>query len=207
MIVFSHNHYYIYIRQRKWTTRGENGKNRWVLFNDEQVYAMSEGWSEILNDCLSSKAYPSVLVYESVDATVADDVEVDDPVITQQQVDDWLTQAEEQDEDLFTQENIDEQIRLFKLHEQKLNQTGDGDTQGAEEYHGEGFYKLFYIQGKQKQVNMNCYNSKNEVTNAYGKYTTSKAMTAGFEIVSIKAASKRAKTELSKLKNFINAEK
>ena len=42
------------------------GVDRWVLFNDEQVYAMAEGWQEILNDCLGSKAYPSVLVYEQV---------------------------------------------------------------------------------------------------------------------------------------------
>ena len=92
---------------------------------------MSDGWSEILNDCLSAKAYPSVLVYEAASANDSDKIcqEVEVPVITQQQVDEWLTQAEEQDEDLFTQENIEEQIRLFKLHEQKLNQTGDGDGQ------------------------------------------------------------------------------
>ena len=42
------------------------GVDRWVLFNDEQVYSMTEGWSEILNDCLGSKAYPSVLVYEEM---------------------------------------------------------------------------------------------------------------------------------------------
>jgi len=54
---------------------------------------------------------------------------------------------------------------------------------------------------------MNCYNSKDEVTNAYGKTSTSKAMTAGFDIISIKAASKRTKPDLSKLKNFINMEK
>ena len=65
MIVFSHNHYYIYIRQKHWTTRSANGQDRWVLFNDEQVYAMTDGWSEILNDCLAAKAYPSVLVYEA----------------------------------------------------------------------------------------------------------------------------------------------
>lgn len=64
MIVFSHNHYYIYIRQKSWTTMSSGGVDRWVLFNDEQVYSMTEGWSEILNDCLGSKAYPSVLVYE-----------------------------------------------------------------------------------------------------------------------------------------------
>ena len=66
MIVFSHNHYYIYIKQKKWVTGDSTGKDRWVLYNDEQVYAMNDGWSEIMNDCLASKAYPSVLVYEAL---------------------------------------------------------------------------------------------------------------------------------------------
>ena len=39
--------------------------NRWVLFNDNQVKPMVDGWPEILNDCISTKAYPTVLVYEA----------------------------------------------------------------------------------------------------------------------------------------------
>ena len=65
MIVFSHNHYYTYILQRQWSVGGISGLNRWVLFNDNQVKPMVDGWPEILSDCISTKAYPTVLVYEA----------------------------------------------------------------------------------------------------------------------------------------------
>ena len=44
-----------------------SGSDRWVEFNDFRVKTMPNGWSEIINNCLMSNAYPSVLVYEKMD--------------------------------------------------------------------------------------------------------------------------------------------
>lgn len=158
---------------------------------------------EILNDCLGAKAYPSVLVYEAFDM-----VEQDEAQITQAQVDQWLEQAEQQDKDLFAEEDIDEQIRLFKMHEQRLSQVWTGEEGAEDDTLGpHGYYKLFWLHGKQKEVQMKTFRSKDELTRAYGELTTSKVMTQGYEIVSIKAASKRSKQDMKKLRDFINSEK
>ena len=73
------------------------GVDRWVLFNDEQVYAMAEGWQEILNDCLGSKAYPSVLVYEQMSEQEEVQLQPHEAkdALTSQQVSEWIAQAEQ----------------------------------------------------------------------------------------------------------------
>ena len=91
--------------------------------------------------------------------------------VTLGQVREWIAQAEQQDEDLFTQANIEEQIRLFKMHEQ--NQISDV----VEEDRGEGFYKLFSLHGKNKEVQVKTFNGYNDAFVAFNSCTMSKCLT------------------------------
>lgn len=67
MIIYSRYHYYTYMKQKSWSNNMSSGSDRWVEFNDFRVKTMPNGWSEIINNCLMSNAYPSVLVYEKMD--------------------------------------------------------------------------------------------------------------------------------------------
>ena len=74
---------------------------------------MVDGWPEILNDCISTKAYPTVLVYEAwkPDYPRLDKVEIPTENIRE------MVELADQKEDDFSEEDINEQIRLFQLYE------------------------------------------------------------------------------------------
>ena len=64
LIVFSQDHYYSYVLQKGYC-QNDPLQSRWVLLNDAEVSSVPEGWAGILETCLQSKAYPTVLVYEA----------------------------------------------------------------------------------------------------------------------------------------------
>lgn len=66
---------------------------------------MPDGWKQIVAECMTSCAYPTVLVYE-----VADQAAVSDPpfIFEAKQLKNWKREAELADENLFTEDNIRE---------------------------------------------------------------------------------------------------
>ena len=46
---------------------------RWVCFNDAQVRLVEDGWSQIIDECLDVRAYPTVIVYEQGGIHAEDD--------------------------------------------------------------------------------------------------------------------------------------
>lgn len=67
-----------------------------------------------------------------------------------------------------------------------------------------GFYKLFWVHGKQRQISYKTFTSYDDAFLAYNKNTNSRVMTAGFDIKFSRVHSKKAKNDLSRMKNYIN---
>ena len=70
--------------------------------------------------------------------------------------------------------------------------------------HGEGFYKLFTIRGKQKEIVVQTFDDYNTAFYAFNMATVSRVLTAGFEVKSSRNTTKRNKHDLTRLKNYIN---
>ena len=67
-----------------------------------------------------------------------------------------------------------------------------------------GFYKLFWVHGKQRQISYKTFTNYDDAFLAYQKNTNSRVLTAGFDIKFQRTHSKKAKNDLSRMKNYIN---
>ena len=71
LIVFSQNHYLAYVLQDfseepASSAKDDRSSTRWVRFNDESVRVVPGGWNEVIAECLTMQAYPTVLVFDKL---------------------------------------------------------------------------------------------------------------------------------------------
>ena len=78
---------------------------RWICFNDALVRLVENGWNQIIQECLDSMAYPTVIVYEQGDMNAEDDPPFTYDLRT---LSTWEREAGEADQNLFSDENIQE---------------------------------------------------------------------------------------------------
>ena len=197
MIVFSQNHYYLYVLQT--AISGSQREQRWVCFNDSLVRIVPKGWPEVISECLMSCAYPTIIVYEAADEATASDAPY---LFDDSQLKTWQKEAEKADENLFSDDNIQEQIRLFELHEQRMQGVDIHQAVST----GEGKYTVFWVGESSKTVSSETYDSFNLATSAFNrKLNCSRTLiNENWEIKNSKSRSKKNKTDLKKIKEHIN---
>ena len=88
--------------------------NRWVKFNDTVVKEVVDGWPEIVHDCLTGKAYPTVLVYERCDSEHVSQAPFADFSWTHDIVKNFVEMTKPEQDDFFSDSNAEEQRRLFE---------------------------------------------------------------------------------------------
>ena len=87
-----------------------------------------------------------------------------------------------------------------------LQQNSSNNSAGVE-YRGEGFFKVFFFAGQPKEIQIKTFDSYNSAYDSFMKCNQTRVLTEGFDIKMSRSISKKNKSELSKLKNFVNTMK
>lgn len=64
MVCFVGKHYLVFIRFPNLTPDKYRYQSKWTLFNDTQVRDFKNGWSEVVDYCVDTKAVPTLLVFD-----------------------------------------------------------------------------------------------------------------------------------------------
>lgn len=64
MICFVGKHYLVFIRSPNPNADKYRYQSIWTLFNDTQIKDFKNGWTEVVDYCVDTKAVPTLLVYD-----------------------------------------------------------------------------------------------------------------------------------------------